>query len=414
MKRLRTHIIPDAKVGLAAALVAGVWCFSGSARAVEISGRVSSDLVSYGERISSLNSNNASLKLFATVVPTTSIDAAIVMNLERRTYFSDTGLQNYRYRYLYLRYRRAGMEMFLGRQYIPEATGTNLDGIRMMFKMKSKMRIGFYAGTKADPYKRGFQQDYSIYGLFGAIRKRMFDASAAFTTELYNGKLNRGYAVLQSSFRYKTLLRFYESMTVDTDRNLKPLFLTYLNLGAYVTPHRRFRFSLGYSRYQAYQEFALPEVAYFTSFYPTHRYSVRGSAVLSRHFSIEGSRSWSIRTYNDTRTNYYSVSLNARGWYVKGLNLYVKRSRSWGDYYYNVTSTLGGSYLIARRYRVTSSIAHQWNQTQFAAAEASGYIVNNSISVNLMGRYSLRVTHYYSNSAGPAQNGLYSHVAYRF
>lgn len=384
------------------------------ARALELSGRISTDIVGYGTTLSSLNNDNASLKFYATITPSRSMDAAFIINAERRTYFNASGLQNYNYRELYLRYRTGRLSMRLGRQYLPEALGTNLDGVRVQFKSKSRLSSGFYAGIKADPYRRGTQGDYSIYGAFAAFKGRKLDASASYSTEFYKGSFNRGYMTLQSSARYKNRMRLYGNLTIDTDSDYKPNYLTYVNLGANVTPHRRFNFSLAYSRYQAYQEFAVPDLSYFTSFFPTHRYSLRGRAKITANFSIDASRSVSLRDYNGTRTHYYSISLNSWGWGVPGMNAYISRTRSWGDYYFSVTSTIGASYAFARKYSISSSISHQWNQTRFAAAEAAGYIVYNSFRTSFWKRFNVSLSHHFNSSAGPAQNGLYTHLGYRF
>lgn len=383
------------------------------AGALEISGRVSSDVVSYGERISTLNNNNASFKFFATIIPTRAVDAAIIADVEKRTYFRARGLMSYRYRSLYLRYRAGRLELYAGRQYLSEAIGTGLDGLKVRVALRRMFHVGLWGGIKADPYQPGFLEDYTIFGALVSVNRRRYDASVSFGTEYHRGRFNRGYLVVQSNVRILPNLRFFENATIDTDQRLRPAFVTYADAGAYYSLRRMFDLSLSYSRYRAYREYAFLERSYYVSFYPTHRYTARSRVAVGRGFAVEGSRGLSIRTLDGARTHFFSLALRAERIYP-GLRGSVSWYRSWGQIYGNEVFTVSTSYLLGGGGSVRGALSYQRNSTVFAGAERAGLGGRLSFYRSLWQRLTLGLTYSYNSSAGPTQNGLYSHLGYRF
>ncbi len=217
--------------------------------------------------------------------------------------------------------RRA--DLVVGRQYIPEAAATAIDGGRVTVHLGDRWLAGGFAGATLKDNGPHIQQDFRSYGAFISYATLDYRLQLSAVSDRYLGARDRDSINFQGSGRLGEKSRLYTSATVDLGQPTNDPLLSNLYVDLDYRASRALSTSLVYSLFQTFYYLAsgnagtfddkdkeseplLPDTSNATT---THRVEGRASYRLRRHYYLDTSVRYQLRTQDDLSNTNVSVGV---------------------------------------------------------------------------------------------------------
>ncbi|RMF87152.1 MAG: hypothetical protein D6739_02160 [Nitrospirae bacterium] len=218
---------------------------------------------------------------------------------------------------------RGRFDLVVGRQYIPEAAATAIDGGRVAYHLADRWRLGAFAGATLKDNGPHIQRDFRSYGLFAAYESNDYRLQLSGVRDRFKGERDRDSVNLQASGRLGRKARLYTSATVDFGQPTNDPLLSNLYVDLDYRANRALSTSLIYSLFQTFyylasgnpgsfddkdkeEEPLLPDTSNATT---THRIEGRASYRLGRLYYFDTSLRYQLRTQDDLSNTQFSIGL---------------------------------------------------------------------------------------------------------
>jgi len=201
-------------------------------------------------------------------------------------------------------------DLVVGRQYIPEAAATAIDGGRVAFHLGERWLAGGFAGATLKDNGPHIQQDFRSYGAFVAYATLDYRLQLSAVTDRFQGESDRNSINLQSSGRLGDKTHLYTSATVDLGQPTANPLLSNLYVDLDYRATSALSTSVVYSLFQTFYYLASGNAGTFdnedtpvepllpdtSSAATTHRIEGRTSYRLGRHYYLDGNLRYQLRT----------------------------------------------------------------------------------------------------------------------
>lgn len=146
----------------------------------------------------------------------------------------------------------AHMYLTAGRLWPRELSVERVDGANILFQ-RMNSGIGFFLGTKPDPYTEEFNSNFTSLGGYAFYRKEGILASLALIHNGYKGETDRQYLYGQYSYSPSREILFYGSLTADRNQVSHDIDLTNAIAEVSYRPDYRKSLTAGYNQFQAFR-----------------------------------------------------------------------------------------------------------------------------------------------------------------
>jgi len=239
--------------------------------------------------------------------------------------------------------RRA--DVVVGRQYIPEAAATAIDGGRVAVHLGDRWLAGGFAGATLKDNGPHIQQDFRSYGAFVAYATLDYRLQLSAVRDRFKGERDRDSINFQGSGRLGEKTRLYTSATVDLGQPTADPLLSNLYVDLDYRVSRALSTSVVYSLFQTFYYLAsgnagtfddkdkedvviLPDTSNATT---THRVEGRASYRLRRHYYLDGSVRYQLRTQDDLSNTNVSVGVRDGDLLKSGVEVAARYTLSISD-----------------------------------------------------------------------------------
>ncbi|MBI5598147.1 MAG: hypothetical protein HY890_00235 [Deltaproteobacteria bacterium] len=126
----------------------------------------------------------------------------------------------------------------------------NVDGINVLYR-PSALGMGFFAGSRPDPYTRAMNTDFLTAGAYLSYSKNDLASSLAFVHTAYKGGTDRQYLYGTLSYVPVNRTRFYGSVMADMNQTAGGLSPTNAIAELTYLPYDRMSLAAGYTQFRA-------------------------------------------------------------------------------------------------------------------------------------------------------------------
>ncbi|MBI5598298.1 MAG: hypothetical protein HY890_01000 [Deltaproteobacteria bacterium] len=126
----------------------------------------------------------------------------------------------------------------------------SVDGVNVLYQT-SDLGMGFFTGSRPDPYTGAVNPDFLTAGAYLSYRKDDIASSVAFVHTAYKGGTDRQYLYGTLSYVPVTKTRFYGSVMADVDRTAGGLSPTNAIVELTYLPDGRMSLAVGYTQFRA-------------------------------------------------------------------------------------------------------------------------------------------------------------------